>query len=105
MYSRGVVVFEDEECVAVALVEAVAETGGGTVLVVPLLIEDGIFNTEGVTDEVSGTGSGGGGGGDPGSVVLTAESPEYSVYFGVFFSCEEATGPLEYSDVSVSSCT
>lgn len=77
MCSRGVAVFEDEECVAVTLGEAVAETGGGAVVVLPLLIEDSIFNTEGVTAELSGTGrGGGGGGGDPGGVVLTAESPE-----------------------------
>lgn len=69
-------VFEDEECVAVTLAEAAVGTGGVTVVVVPLLIEDRIFNTDGVTAEVSGTGSGGGGGGDPGGVVLTVESPE-----------------------------
>lgn len=77
MCSRGVAVFEDDECVAVLLAGAAVEIGGVTVVVGPLLMDDSIFNTEGVTAEVSGTGSGGGGGGgDPGGVVLTVESPE-----------------------------
>lgn len=77
MCSRGVAVFEDDECVAVLLAGAAVEIGGVTVAVGPLLMDDSIFNTEGVTAEVSGMGSGGGGGGgDPGGVVLTVESPE-----------------------------
>lgn len=77
MCSRGVAVFEDDECVAVLLAGVAVEIGGVTVVAGPLLMDDSIFKTEGVTAEVSGTGSGGGGGGgDPGGVVLTVESPE-----------------------------
>lgn len=80
MCSRGVAVLEDAECVAVLLAGVAVEIGGVTVVVGPLLMDDSIFNTEGVTAEVSGMGigggGGGGGGGDPGGVVLMVESPE-----------------------------